>query len=394
MFETLAGQQGVKRQFTAALRHDLLSHAYLLCGAEGLGKAAFARELGAAIVAGCHGDGDCSTCVQPCREERRTQALAALDRAHRGLHPDLTIVEREGEQIRLDQVETLVAELALTPFVASRRVWIILEADKLKVEAANKLLKSLEEPPAHVYFILVTDQPERVLPTILSRCQVVEFAALSEVEVAEYLHVSCGIEGPEGMALSRLARGSLERAARLAKDVKDARERGEQPRRVRLLRLAARIVAHDRDAERAFLDEVAAARGESAEHIQESLAGDVVALDRMTADERDRAWHEKRLQIKARREQLRLARLAALDALDHLASWLRDLWAVALGAPQVALNVDYGDELSAAAVARPELYGRMLQFVAVSRSALYLNIDQELALQALFVRIQEVSDRA
>jgi DNA polymerase-3 subunit delta' len=394
VFETFAGQQQLKRQFAAALRRDVLSHAYLLCGAQGLGKEAFARELGAAVVAGCYGDGDCQACDPPCEDERRARALSDLDRARRRLHPDLTVVEREGEQIRLDQVETLVAELALTPFVASRRVWIILEADRLKDEAANKLLKSLEEPPAHVYFILVSDQPERVLPTILSRCQMVEFTALSDVEVADYLRASCNIDGLEASALGRLARGSLERAARLAGDVKDARERGEQPRRARLLRLAARIVAHDRDAERAFLDEVKATREETRKGVQEGLADDVAALERVTPDDRDRAWHEKRLQNQARRKQLREERMVTLDALDHLASWLRDLWAVALGAPQVALNVDHGDELAAAAVARPELYGRMLELVAAARYALYLNIDQELALQALFVRIEEVSDRA
>jgi hypothetical protein len=222
----------------------------------------------------------------------------------------------------------------------------------------------------------------------------VEFTALSDIEVADYLRASCNIEGPEASALGRLARGSLERAARLARDVKDARERGEQPRRARLLRLAARIVAHDRDAERAFRDEVKAAREETRKGVQEGLADDVAALERVTPDDRDRVWHEKRLQNQARRKQLREERVVTLDALDHLASWLRDLWAVALGAPQVALNVDHGDELAAAAVARPELYGRMLELVAAARYALYLNIDQELALQALFVRIEEVSDRA
>jgi DNA polymerase-3 subunit delta' len=86
--------------------------------------------------------------------------------------PDLQVVEREGDVIRIEQVERLVAELALKPFVSQRRVWVILEAETLTREAANKLLKSLGAP-AHVYSC--RERPPERLPTIASRCQTIEF---------------------------------------------------------------------------------------------------------------------------------------------------------------------------------------------------------------------------
>ena len=145
MFDAIPGQARAKALFARALAGDGLSHAYLLAGPEGLGKLEFAREVGVAMVAPCGGCGACADC----------------ERARRGAHPDLRVIEREGELIRIEQVAELVAELALKPFAADRRVWVIPEAEQLTPPAANKLLKSIEEPPAHVHFLLVTDRIDR-----------------------------------------------------------------------------------------------------------------------------------------------------------------------------------------------------------------------------------------
>ncbi len=188
-------------------RAGTLSHAYLLAGPEGLAKTEFARELGVALVAPCEGCGACPECA----------------RARRGMHPDLHLLEREGDVIRVEQIEPVVADLSLKPFSASRRVWVIPEVEYLHPAAANKLLKSIEEPPSFVVFILVTDRLERVLPTIVSRCQVVEFRPLSDTEVSAYLverhHVDPG--PPRRWRGCRSARSSGPRASR-----KTRRDRG------------------------------------------------------------------------------------------------------------------------------------------------------------------------
>ena len=316
VFEAVPGQAPAKALFARALAGDALSHAYLLAGPEGLGKVEFAREVGVALVTPCGGCGACDAC----------------DRARRGAHPDLRVIEREGERIRLDQVEPLVAELALKPFAAERRVWVLPEVEQLMPEAANKLLKSIEEPPAHVHFILVTDRLERVLPTIVSRCQLVEFRPLSDV-------------GGRGVPArrARSGRGGGPRAG--APRPRLGRARGAARRR-RARRAPARGVPRARRPPRG------PAGGRRRDEVEPG--GDVPRRARPAAStpsatslrRRSRAASPRSRRCSPTRrtapgtasgprpsrnaERDRRAREAAIDALDLVVAWLRDLWAVAL----------------------------------------------------------------
>ena len=194
MFEAVPGQRQVKELFARALRDDTLSHAYLFAGPEGLAKTVFARELGVALVTACGGCGACAEC----------------ERARRGVHPDLHVIEREGDLIREEQVKPVLADLSLRPFAAPRRVWVIPEVEHLHPAAANELLKSIEEPPAYVVFLLVTDRLERVLPTIVSRCQLVDCHPLSDVEVEGYLRREYGLQDVQAQTIARLGILGLE----------------------------------------------------------------------------------------------------------------------------------------------------------------------------------------
>ena len=377
MFADVPGQEKVKEMFARALREGTLSHAYLLSGPEGLAKTAFARELAVALVSGCGGCGACAECA----------------RARRGIHPDLHVVEREGDLIRVEQVEPVLADLSLRPFAAGRRVWVIPEVEYLHPPAASKLLKSIEEPPDHVFFLLITDRLERVLPTIVSRCQVVEFRPLSDVEVAAYLRERHGLDGVAAEALARLSTGSVERAARLAADARGADRRAEY------LRHAARAAGGARggsegDPPAAFIGVFERQVQETAARVQADLDEQLAVLARQFQDTRDLNWYTKKAEERAKREAARLRRLAAQDAVDLLGAWVRDLWVVACGASDVLWNCDRADELAGAAVATPEYYARLMAAVARTRKDLYLNIDQKLALQALFARFEEVAERA
>lgn len=380
MFEAVAGQARVKRALERALREDRLSHAYLFTGQEGLGKLDLARELGVALVAGCGGCGVCDEC----------------ERARRGLHPDLALIEAEGDQIRREQVDVVVADLALRPFTAARRVWVIPECERLNDEAANKLLKSLEEPPAHVHFLLVTDRLERVKPTIVSRCQLVECAPLADAEVADHLARVHGLDGEEGATLARLARGSVDRAARLAADARGPRRREEY------LLQAARLAdgrtaggqAHEAPTQRPGAAFIALLEAETAaidDEVAARTAAQTAELEQAFSDPRERERRIKAVELRARREERRRRRLAALDALDLLSSWLRDLLALSCGAPATIWNVDRRERLGQSALAAPEVYERLLGIVAAARGDLYLNVDQKLALQAMMVRFEEVT---
>jgi DNA polymerase-3 subunit delta' len=377
VFDEVPGQRRVKELFTRALRDDSLSHAYLFAGREGLAKTAFARDLAVALVASCGGCGTCAEC----------------ERARRGVHPDLHEVEREGDVIRLEQVEPIIADLTLRPFVAGRRVWIVPEVEYLHAAAANKLLKSIEEPPSYVVFLLVTDRLERVIPTIVSRCQLVEFHPLSDVEVEAFLRERYGLEGAEAQALARLSHGAVEHASRLADDAQGARHRQEY------LKYGAAAVSLQRgeggyDPRDAFIGVVERRVRDADEHADGELAGRLSALEQQFQDKRDLKRFQDAAAGRAKREKARQHRVAAQDAVDLLAAWVRDLWVVACGASDVLWNCDRTDELVAAAVATPDHYARLLAVIDRTRKDLYLNIDQRLALQAMFARFEEVVSRA
>jgi DNA polymerase III subunit delta' len=377
VFAGIPGQDQAKAFFTHVIRSGSLSHAYLLSGPEGLAKTEFARELGAALVAPCEDCGACAEC----------------ERARRGLHPDLHILEREGDLIRVDQIGPVVADLSLKPFSAARRVWVIPEVEYLHPAAANKLLKSIEEPPSFVVFLLVTDGLERVLPTIVSRCQVVEFRPLSDTEVAAHLVERHHVDAQAAEALAHLSLGSVERAARLAEDAAGPRRREEYLRHTAALAAGARP-AEGPEPGAAFIGVLERQQAELAAALEEDLARRRAELERQFQDKRDLDWYVKQAESRAKREEVRRRRLAAQDALDLFVSWVRDLWVVASGASDVLWNSDHRDALVEAVVATPEHYARLLGVAAKTRKDLYLNIDQKLALQAMFARFEEVSTSA
>ena len=139
------------------------AHAYLLHGPAGTGKRATARAFAAALLS------------QGARDP-----AGARTRVEHGTHPDLTWVAPSGahEMLRRDVQEAVVAAAAHTPFEATRRVFVLERADTMNDEAANALLKTLEEPPPYVVLLLLTDRVTQVLPTIASRCQPVRFDPL------------------------------------------------------------------------------------------------------------------------------------------------------------------------------------------------------------------------
>ncbi len=377
MFSGIPGQRGAKAFFERVVRDGTLSHAYLLAGPPGLAKTAFARELGAALVTPCGGCGACADC----------------ERARSGVHPDLHVLEREGDLIRFEQIRPVIAELSLKPFVAAHRVWVIPEVEYLHPAAANKLLKSIEEPPSYVVFILVTDRLERVLPTIVSRCQTVEFRPLSDTEVSAYLVERHGLAAAAAESLARLSLGSVERAERLVEDAAGPRLREQY------LKYAAQIVSGARATEgpepaAAFLGALAQQQARITDALHAELTARTAELEGQFQDKQDLKWYTDRAEERAKREEARRRRLAAQDALDLLVSWVRDLWVVASGASDVLWNSDHRDALVEAVVATPDHYARLLGVAAKTRKDLYLNIDQKLALQAMFARFEEVSTSA
>lgn len=189
--------------------------ALLFHGPEGVGKAQAAVELAKAL-----------NCLAPAASGDACDSCDSCVNAAKGIDPDLKRVnaayqaglrEEEAERqrtIRVDTVRHLIKDIEMTSLTGRWKVAVLEDAERLETEAANALLKSLEEPPARTLWILVTSRRERVLPTILSRCHRVAFGALPASDVGAVL-AERGFTGPEAARLVRLSEGSPGRALSL-----------------------------------------------------------------------------------------------------------------------------------------------------------------------------------
>ena len=198
--KNIPGQARARRFLQQLMRSGQVPHALLFSGMAGVGKAAAAREF--AKLLNCHQANDADACDQcvPCRK-------IAGD-----LHPDFFWVRAEGAFIKLEQIRELRKRVRFRPFEGAWRVIVLENAQKLREEAANALLKILEEPPPRNIFILLTLEPQMLLPTIVSRCCHVRFQPLEDHLIEELLQSAHDLSSARAREIARLAEGSLERA--------------------------------------------------------------------------------------------------------------------------------------------------------------------------------------
>jgi len=201
----IRGHEGVRALFREVIGHGRVAHAYILVGKPGIGKRLLARELGQALNCerpGYPPDGACLSC----RKIRDHQ------------HPDVIEVEAEGKTLKVDQVRELCGQLRYKPFEGRTKVAILAEAERMNPAAMNALLKTLEEPPAGTVLILTALSLESLLPTVISRCQVVRVQPLSTAVVEEMLMEKIQVERSEARLLAVLSEGSVGKALSLDRE--------------------------------------------------------------------------------------------------------------------------------------------------------------------------------
>lgn len=197
-FKDILGNSLAKNILKKALQKDKVPNSLLFCGPEGVGKKDMALELAKALNCEKKRVDACEEC-EPCRA------------INKGNFPDVMVISPEGNVIKIDQMR-LVKQLSyLKPMRGKRRVFIVFEAEKMNEEAANSLLKILEEPPFFSHIILVTHNPYVILLTIKSRCQILNFLPISKEDIEKIL-VEKGYEEEKAKIISLLVRGNLKQA--------------------------------------------------------------------------------------------------------------------------------------------------------------------------------------
>jgi DNA polymerase-3 subunit delta' len=346
-FDSILEQDEAKRLLAAALAEGP-AHAYLFQGPAGVGKrataVAFASEL-----------------------------LGGDPRVQRRFHPDLYVLEPLGDQIRIDAVREMRRDLHMRPFEADRRVYLVFGAHLLNEEAADALLKDLEEPPDYAVIVLVADEVGPLPETIRSRCQPVPFRRLSERAVREEIRSRAPeLSEEQATSIARVASGRLDRAERLL-------DPAAAERRAVLLETARSVYGESFDPAKAAarLLDGAGTRGAEAKEREEA------AIEELDLTAREAEQRLRRAARGAEREEL-------LASLEELASWYRDLVAAAAGADKALVHVDLADALREdGTLERLEAAERAAELVREAwRSFEEFQLSAGLALEALFIELR------
>ena len=365
IFDGIFGQPRVREFLRASIASGRVSHAYLFTGPAGSNKTAAAYAFAQAILCKDHG---CRTCDDCRRIEHRK-------------HPDVHFYTPEGAQgYLIEQIREIVSGVSLAPIRATGKVYILDRVDLLGVSAANAFLKTLEEPVEGVTFILLGRTREAVLPTIVSRCQVVPFRHIPAREAAGILSQKTGVTPEQARIAIEACNGSITRAMTFAKSA----ERAEF--RARIMEVLSNLPLSD---ERDVLEY-------AAELIERAKA----PLDNVRTQQSEELAESADFLTKTALKQIELRHKRALsmatrESLNQttsiIRSWLRDVLMIASGTPDLVVNIDQREVLQRVAQkVTPASIMSALREAYKTDETLSYNVSPETCLDVLLFSIREV----
>ncbi|MGH2717692.1 MAG: hypothetical protein ACRDJU_03800, partial [Actinomycetota bacterium] len=366
LWDPLAGQARASAVLRAAAERP--GDAYLLTGPAGAGKEAAALAFAAATL---------------CRSEPRGCGTCAIcSRVLRGIHPDVAVLEPEGYTYPIEAIREAVATAALTPMEGDRRVVIVNEADRIAERSQNALLKALEEPNPSVTWVLVASLLAPVLPTIVSRCQLVGFAALAEADAVTVVHARSSLPEASAVVAVRAARGEVDRAVALVEDPSAAS--------LRILAIDAALeAANPPDGRRALaMAGRVAAAGQAARQAREAAAAaELAALEEALGNARGSGGARRRLGDRAKRAARRAETDVSIEFCRWLAQAYRDLAALEAGAPGDTVTApDRLADLTAAARTRPlAAWLRLAGEAMAAQDAIRTNASPALSIESVLL---------
>jgi DNA polymerase III subunit delta' len=353
------------------------AHAYLFSGPEGSGKRLAMRAFAAALLCPDGGCGDCRAC-----------RLAIGER-----HPNMLVLEPTGPDILVGKdaqdpntARWFASRAYLSPLEPGRKVMVVLQADRLRVEAADVLLKALEEPPADTVFVLMSARPDELPETVRSRIQEIGFPPLSEAFVVDTL-VAEGVDEMRARLACRLSGGNLGRARRVARS-----EHGLASRDV-ALRTAARSSGGPADALGAAEELLAAAKEFRAELGKELESEFEPFLDPTGKPEEPFKGVVRQMKEKHERRLRRAEREFLDSALLALAAHWRDVAVAASGGgPELLINIDRAAEMDPSPMGAAEA-GLAMGHVEAARADLAdeTNLNARLILERMFLQLARLT---
>lgn len=378
LWDEIYGQEEVVAHLRQVADSKAVSHAYLFVGPRGVGKKKAAKIFAATLNCSTNGCGKCLSCRRILNET----------------HPDVFCLEPEGNYLTIGQVREIQHEASLKSLEGGYKVVILDEVEKMTPEAANAMLKILEEPPEGLLFILIAERLTGILPTVSSRCQSVRFKAVPPATMKKLLQDNYNLSEDKAQLLSKISSGVFGTALVFAQD------EAKLKRRAKLFKLVKELAKKNPSEVISCAAEVISETRKPLQALKEKQKKDMEAVAETALDSAHLAHIKRRFLQKQKRELNRAERLNFEEVLTTLASWYRDILvltqlestSLSNSEENLVVNIDQLKELKiVSSYLTFDKAQEGLDTICDLKHKLRLNANIPLAFEAAFLKLQEVA---